>query len=256
MYKLALATFLLIAQSSAQLTTPPISQEKKTTPEVTIQKAVPKPSYLLTTSKLSKETEVLLKKHNSIIDDLVKADAVMHELIRKSDKWTSEHNYIKKGQVDALIDKAERLATSSQLREQLRAQYTIASKLISDLDQNRKSLQKQRASDEKRWAMEAYMAKIKELELEKKLLQSQLNTSMDTKKKIVPGIQLSEESLQYFTVDTPMNLQSIAWKFYNDNDKWSIIYDYPSNKKQISEKSPSVIIPAGTVLAIPNLDEE
>ncbi|MCM8530354.1 MAG: hypothetical protein NE330_04270, partial [Lentisphaeraceae bacterium] len=71
-------------------------------------------------------------------------------------------------------------------------------------------------------------------------------------KKTKNGEILPEENVQYFTVKKEQSLQSIAWKFYNDNEKWLLIYEYPGNEDKISKKSPSTLIPAGTVLTIPN----
>ena len=118
--------------------------------------------------KISKETESLLIEHGLILDNLIDADAKAKELVKQAHKWEQELNILKKGEIDALKDKAERLATSNELRRKIITQLQQVSSYVNQLKTNRELLREQRIKDEKRWAMEAYKLKLQKLEEEKK----------------------------------------------------------------------------------------
>lgn len=256
MYKIT-TTLLLTATSftfaedistlPAKLAAPQEKTEVKTESKV--------PEYLATDKAVSDKAKKLIIKHDQLINDLMLADNKLKEIITKAQVWQSEINHKKKGNVDALLDKAERLAVSEDLRSQFLSQAHTISNLIKDLDENRTALLKQRTQDAQNHAIEQSKLKILKLLEEKKNLEMQLKLSTPVAKKTKNGEILPEENVQYFTVKKEQSLQSIAWKFYNDNEKWLMIYDYPGNKDKITKKSPSVLIPAGTVLTIPNDSE-
>lgn len=245
------ATSLAFAQNLSNL-----PDKLKTSKENTVDLAgIKLPKYITIDKTVSKKAKVLIIKHDKLIDQLVVADNDLKDIIKKAQKWQAEINHKKKGNVDALLDKAERLAVSEDLRSQFQSQASTISNLIADLNTNRTILIKQRNHDAQIYAIEQSKMEITRLQEEKKKLEMQLKLSTPVAKKNRKGDILPEENVQYFTVKKEQSLQSIAWKFYNDNEKWILIYEYPGNGEKISKKSPSTLIPAGTVLTIPNVDE-
>ena len=218
MFRSILTTLLCMGAAYSETTVP--------APEIIDEKELKKlevPTYLLSSTKISKETESLLIEHDLILDHLVKADETVKELVAQAHKWEQEQNIFKKGEIDALKDKAERLATSNLLRRKIITQLQQVSSYINQLKTNRDLLREQRIKDEKRWAMEAYKLKLKKLEEEKKLLEQQLNIAAPSGKKPTDGKTLTEENVQYETVKKDRTLQDIAWQYYNDNEKWKTI---------------------------------
>ena len=65
-----------------------------------------------------------------------------------------------------------------------------------------------------------------------------------------------EENVEYFTITEDTNLQTIALSYYQDHEKWIVIYDHLDNEAVLKQKSPTAIIPIGTVLTIPKETEE
>ena len=253
MLRSILTTLLITFSAQGQETSPQPQNNAEETAEMNALKI---PTYLVATTKISKETETLLIEHGVVLDKLIEADAKIRKSVEEAKKWEREQSSIKKGEIDALKDKAERLSTSNQLRHKIVTQLEIVSSYVSQLKINREMLIEQRVKDEKRWAMEAYQEKLKKLEEDKKRLEHQLKLAAPLTKKATTGEVLAEENVQYETVKKPRTLQDIAWQYYNDNEMWKVIYNYPGNKEKISEESASALIPAGTILTIPNLDEE
>ena len=250
MFRSILTTLLCIFTAHAETAAP-----ESEVVDGTVLKKLEVPAYLVSSMKISKETESLLIEHGLILDNLIGADAKAKELVKQAHKWEQELNILKKGEIDALKDKAERLATSNELRRKIITQLQQVSSYVNQLKTNRELLREQRIKDEKRWAMEAYKLKLQKLE-EEKILEHQLKLAAPLDKKTTRGKTLSEENVQYETVQKDRTLQDIAWQYYNDNEKWKVIYNYPGNKEKISEESPSALIPTGTILTIPNIDEE
>lgn len=253
MLRSVLTTLLMILSVQAQEAAPQATSNAKETVEM---KALKIPDYLVAPTKISKETETLLIEHSVILDKLIEADAKIRESVDEAKKWELEQNSIKKGEIDALKDKAERLATSNQLRRKIVTQLETVSSYVNQLKTNREMLTEQRLKDEKRWALEDYQEKLKKLEEDKKRLEQQLKLVAPLMKIATNGEVLAEENVQYETVKKARTLQDIAWQYYNDNEMWKVIYNYPGNKEKISEESPSALIPEGTILTIPNLEEE
>ena len=261
MYKLVFTTLLLTLTiyPEGQVTVKPLNQDIDTPQQTESKKSeevLELPKYLLSTTRISKETESLLLKHNKIIDNLIESDAKTNSLIMDILKWESEQIRQTKGKMDTLFENAEKLPVSNELRKKVLAQAKITSSLINELSLSRQQLRLQRASEEKKWALEASIEMVKKLEEKTKILESQLKLATPLEKKSTPGQTLSDEDVQYYTVKKERTLQSIAWEFYNDNEKWVLIYDYPGNQDKISERAAKALIKPGISLTIPNLDTE
>jgi hypothetical protein len=229
------------------------AQENVVTSNSTLE-AHPISSEMSSDTPVSPELKKLLEEHKKIIADLQAKDELILKLINESKLWNQENNTLKKGHVDSLVNKAERLGFSNELRQKIGEEYMLLSGLIKALTQNQMKAQEQRVSDDKKYKLEQSLALNKKLADEKKQLEEQLKKTTAMIKTTSKGKTLSEENVQYFTATKEVNLQSVAWQYYNDNDKWIDIYDYPGNKDKIKEKSPSAIISIGTELIIPSVD--
>ncbi|MCM8531697.1 MAG: hypothetical protein NE330_11090, partial [Lentisphaeraceae bacterium] len=144
---------------------------------IEVKKESKVPEYLAIDKAVSDKAKKLIIKHDKLIDDLMLADTKLKEIITKAQVWQSEINHKKKGNVDALLDKAERLAVSEDLRRQFLSQANSISNLIKNLDENRSALLKQRTQDAQNYAIEQSKLEIQKLMEEKKNLEMQLKLS-------------------------------------------------------------------------------
>ena len=207
----------------------------------------------------SPEMTALLKDRHKIILDLNKADELMNEMIAKSTTWDNERNTEKKGQLDTILDKADRLAFSNELRQSITGQAKTISALIKKLTIIEGKIEEQKVTDEKRRQLEELKLQIAHLEKEKNSLMEKIKNQDDGDVKVnsTQAVQKKrEENVEYFTITEDTNLQTIALSYYQDHEKWVIIYEHPDNKKTLKQKSPTAIIPIGTVLTIPKMKEE
>ena len=207
----------------------------------------------------SKELQALLKKRKLIIENLNNADQTMSSLIAKGSVWDKERNTEKKGQMDTILDKADRLAFSNELRMSMSSQAKTISGLIKQLNMLETDIEEQKVSDEKKRQMEAYKVQIELLEKERKSLLEKIKEqqSGNTVVQSTKAVQKKrEENVEYFTITEDTNLQTIALSYYQDHEKWIVIFEHPDNEKVLKQKSPTAIIPIGTVLTIPKETEE
>ena len=209
--------------------------------------------------KLSKEMLTLLKEREETLLKLNEADSEMNKLIVKSNDWDKERNTEKKGQLDTILDKADRLSFSNELRMKLSNQAKIISALIKNLNGLELKIKDQELADEKKRQMEAYKKHIEMLTKERKTLIEKLK-NQNSETIVVNNTQAIQkknaENVEYFTITEDTNLQNIALQYYQDHEKWTIIFDHPDNKTVLKKKSPTAIIPIGTVLTVPKLKEE
>ncbi|MCM8541673.1 MAG: hypothetical protein NE328_15500 [Lentisphaeraceae bacterium] len=207
----------------------------------------------------SKKLQALLKKRKLIIENLNNADQTMSSLIAKGSVWDKERNTEKKGQMDTILDKADRLAFSNELRMSMSSQAKTISGLIKQLNMLETDIEEQKVSDEKKRQMEAYKVQIELLEKERKSLLEKIKEqqSGNTVVQSTKAVQKKrEENVEYFTITEDTNLQTIALSYYQDHEKWIVIFEHPDNEKVLKQKSPTAIIPIGTVLTIPKETEE
>ena len=207
----------------------------------------------------SPEMKTLLKERKNTFMELNTADKEMNKLISKSVEWDRERNTEKKGQLDTILDKADRLAFSNELRIKLSSQAKSISALIKKMGILDVKITKQEIADEKKRQMEAYKKHIEMLHKERKALIEKLK-NQNSETIVVNSTQAvqkkQEENVEYYTITGDTNLQNIALQYYQDHEKWILIFDHPDNKNVLKSKSPTVIIPIGTVLTIPKLKEE
>lgn len=207
----------------------------------------------------SKELQALLKKRKLIIENLNNADQTMSSLIAKGSVWDKERNTEKKGQMDTILDKADRLAFSNELRMSMSSQAKTISGLIKQLNMLETDIEEQKVSDEKKRQMEAYKVQIELLEKERKSLLEKIKEQQSGNAVVqsTKAVQKKrEENVEYFTITEDTNLQTIALSYYQDHEKWIVIFEHPDNEKVLKQKSPTAIIPIGTVLTIPKETEE
>lgn len=209
--------------------------------------------------KNSRELDGLLSKRLQIMQDLNDADKAMNELINKSKVWDKERNTEKKGHLDTILDKADRLAFSNELRMSMSSQAKVISSLISQLNVTEKDIEIQKEADEKKRKTDALKLRVELLEKEQKLLLEKIK-NQQTNNVTVHSTEVvqkkREENVEYYTITEDTNLQTIALSYYQDHEKWLIIFEHPDNKKALKKKSPTAIIPIGTVLTIPKEIEE
>ena len=209
--------------------------------------------------ELSEEMKSLLKERELTLVQLKEADLEMNKLITKSSNWDKERNTEKKGQLDTILDKADRLAFSNELRMKFSSQAKTISSLINKMSLLELKIKDQKVEDEKKRQMEAYKKHIEMLHKERKTLIEKLK-NQNSQTVVVNSTQAiqkkNEENVEYFTITEDTNLQTIALQYYQDHEKWIIIFDHPDNKTVLKQKSPTAIIPIGTVLTVPKLKEE
>lgn len=213
----------------------------------------------ITKIELSEELKALQQQRQKVIDDLNEADKAMNALISKSIIWDKERNTEKKGHLDTILDKADRLAFSNELRMSMSSQAKTISSLISKLNLVEANIYKQKISDEKKRQTEALRLRVKLLEKEQKILLDKIKDQQSDD----PAIQSTqtvqkkrEENVEYYTITEDTNLQTIALSYYQDHEKWLVIFEHPDNKKVLKKKSPTAIIAIGTVLTIPKETQE
>ena len=207
----------------------------------------------------SPEMKMLLEERKKVLMQLNKADMEMNSLITKSHEWDKERNTEKKGQLDTILDKADRLAFSNELRMNLSKQAKVISELIKKMNSLEVKIVEQEAADEKKRQMEAYKKQIEKLERERLALMAKLK-AQESNETVVNSTQAvqkkSEENVEYYTITEDTNLQTIALTYYQDHEKWVIIFEHPDNQKVLKQKDPTALIPIGTVLTIPKMTEE
>lgn len=208
---------------------------------------------------ISQEMKKLMEERKNTFLELNNADSEMNKLILKSAVWDKERNTEKKGQLDTILDKADRLAFSNELRMKMSEQAKVISSLIKKISQLEVEIQKQEVRDEKKRQMEAYKKHIDMLHKERKTLIEKLK-NQNSETHVVNSTEAvqkkRDENVEYLTITSDINLQNIALQYYQDYEKWVIIFDHPDNKGVLKQKSPTAIIPIGTVLTIPKLKEE
>ncbi len=207
----------------------------------------------------TKEMEVLLDQRTKLLKDLQNADFDMQNIVSKSNNWDIERNTEKKGQIDTILDKADRLAFSNEFRVKLTNQAKVISDIIVKINLNEEKIIKQEIADQKKREIEAYLEHIEQLKREKLELQAKIKEQKNQEKMVnsseAPTTK-NEEDIEYFTVTEDTNLQTIALSYYQDHEKWILIYDHPDNKKILKKKDPIALIPHGSVLTIPKIKEE
>ncbi|MCM8528367.1 MAG: hypothetical protein NE327_17725 [Lentisphaeraceae bacterium] len=207
----------------------------------------------------SEELKKLYAEREQIIEDLTTADKTMNSLISKGMIWDKERNTEKKGQLDTILDKADRLAFSNELRMSMATQAKVISGLIKQLNTVELSITEQKVTDEKKRQMEAYKTQIELLEKERLSLMEKIK-DQESGKVVVQSTEAvqkkREENVEYYTITEDTNLQTIALSYYQDHEKWILIFEHPDNEKVLKQKSPTAIIPIGTVLTIPKETED
>lgn len=207
----------------------------------------------------SKELKALLQERNIIIKELNQADKTMSLLISKSLTWDKERNTEKKGHLDTILDKADRLAFSNELRMSMSSQAKAISSLIHKLNVVEVNISTQKVNDEGKRQTEALKLQVDFLEKQQKLLIEKIKNQESNTVTVnsTESVQKKrEENVEYYTITDDTNLQTIALSYYQDHEKWTIIFDHPDNQNALKKKSPTDIIPIGTVLTIPKETEE
>lgn len=226
------------------------SKTAETEPEIVIIEKPVEPSP---------EMKMLVEERKKVLMQLNKADMEMNSLITKSQEWDKERNTEKKGQLDTILDKADRLAFSNELRMNLSKQAKVISALIKKINSIELKIVEQEATDEKKRQMEAYKKQIEKLERERLALIAKLK-AQESNETVVNSTQAvqkkNEENVEYFTITEDTNLQTIALTYYQDHEKWVVIFEHPDNQKVLKQKDPTALIPIGTVLTIPKMTEE
>ena len=210
--------------------------------------------------QISKDMSKLIQARSQLIDNLATADEKINKLIIRSRKWDSERNKNKKGQFDTIIDNAERLAVSNELRIKISDQAIVISSYIRQIQVNRERIEKQKKEDEQQTRMDASMALIKKLEYYKIKLERDIKAlalAKETGNK--PSKQETKKALKvakYLKISTKITLREVSFNELNNEEKWILIYQHSENRAFLKEKSPTAIVPLGVELAIPEIDEK
>jgi hypothetical protein len=210
--------------------------------------------------QISEAMTKLIQARSQLIDNLATADEKINKLIIRSRKWDSERNKNKKGQFDTIIDNAERLAVSNELRIKISDQAIVISSYIRQIQVNREHIEKQKKEDEQQTRMDASMALIKKLEYYKIKLERDIKALAIAKETgNEPSKKETKKALKvakYLKISTKITLREVSFNELNDEEKWILIYQHSENRAFLKEKSPTAIVPLGVELAIPEIEEK